>query len=169
MELFTGQFVPFFYKILRQPDHVQQHQEKLLHVMKARLSSTPKNICRQYPQLRDRSAGLQVLDAHLRLHGSKSGSSGFFLGEQYSLAEIAATPHLKRMLVTLPELRKVDPLRMAEENGLSRLVAWMQVKCTSCSAAISLQCALCKSPDCYCVRVTGSNHQAVRASGSGQQ
>ena len=152
MELFTGQFVPFFYKILRQPDDVQQHQEKLLHVMKARLSSTRNDICCLYPQLHEWSAALQVLDAHLRVHGSKAGSSGFFLEEQYSLAEIAATPHLKRMLVALPELRKVDPLRMAEENGLSRLVGWMQVKCPFCSSAISLQCALCKPPDCYCVR-----------------
>ena len=136
--------MPFFYKILRQPDHVQQHQEKLLHVMKARLSSTRKEICHPCPQLHDCLAGLQVVDAHLRTHGSKPGGSCFFLGEQYSLAEVAATPHLKRMLVTLPQLRKVDPLRMAEENGLSRLVGWMQVRCGSCTTASSLPCDLCK-------------------------
>jgi len=107
----------------------------------AQLAGLPTNCCtattasltnyhncipRQQPQLyTSPTAGPQVLDAHLH----SSGNSGpFFCGQDYSLAEIGTTPHLKRVLVTLPRMRGVDAMQVATADGLTLLVAWMKVR-----------------------------------------
>ena len=43
LEVYTGQFVPFFYKLLRQPQAVEEHKAKLVSVLKA---SCATHICR---------------------------------------------------------------------------------------------------------------------------
>lgn len=69
---------------------------------------------------------LQVLNAYLLTNGESEGGD-YFLGGKYSLAEVVASPHLKRMLVALPAMRDVDPLKLAAAEGLDRLAAWMKV------------------------------------------
>jgi len=81
--------------------------------------------------------GMETTDAFLRTHGSDVGP--FLLGERFSLAEMATAPFALRFLVVLPGLRpSVDPVRLMEENGLSRLAAWMEAVRArpSCTASL---------------------------------
>lgn len=69
-------------------------------------------------------AGLKVVDAFLVSQGSASGGA-FFLGGQYSIAEVLTTSLLQRALVYLPAYRGVDVWSLVREHKLERLEAWM--------------------------------------------
>ena len=66
----------------------------------------------------------QVVDAFLVSQGSASGGA-FFLGGQYSIAEVLTTSLLQRALVYLPAYRGVDVWSLVREHKLERLEAWM--------------------------------------------
>lgn len=67
---------------------------------------------------------LQVMDAFLRTQGSSEGGS-YFLGRQYSVAEVLTTSLLQRALVYPFAYRKVDLWQLVRGNKLERLEAWM--------------------------------------------
>ncbi|KAL4424504.1 hypothetical protein ABPG77_006813 [Micractinium sp. CCAP 211/92] len=69
-------------------------------------------------------AGLKVLDAFIRLHGSTQGGD-FFLGS-YSMAEACTTGFLQRGLAVLPHYRGIDLWGLVRENKLDRLESWMK-------------------------------------------
>jgi glutathione S-transferase len=69
----------------------------------------------------------QVLDKFLRIHGTEEGGS-FLLGAKYSLAEVATSPFLVRLVKVVPQLRQqVDALAIVDEKGLTRVKAWIEV------------------------------------------
>lgn len=70
-------------------------------------------------------AGLNALDACLRMHGSEEGGA-FFLGDQFSLADVSTVPFLQRLLVCLPVYRGIDVWELMRENKLDRLVKWAE-------------------------------------------
>ncbi|KAK9834181.1 hypothetical protein WJX81_006244 [Elliptochloris bilobata] len=71
------------------------------------------------------TAGLEVLDAFLRVHGSDAGGA-YFLGGRYSFAELSTSPFVRRMLVVLPHYRGYDAMAVAGVRKLTRLKAWLE-------------------------------------------
>ncbi|GAB4819327.1 hypothetical protein N2152v2_006373 [Parachlorella kessleri] len=69
--------------------------------------------------------GLQVLDKFLTWHAVNDGGD-YFLGSQYSLAEVLPTGFLQRALVALPHFRGVDVWGIIKEHNLSRLESWIK-------------------------------------------
>jgi glutathione S-transferase len=68
---------------------------------------------------------LTVMDAFLRSQGSDDGGD-FFLGKQYSVAEVLTTSLLQRALVYCKAYRGVDLWRLVADAKLARLEAWMK-------------------------------------------
>lgn len=64
-------------------------------------------------------APLQVVDVALQWHGALGGGD-YFLGPQYSLAEVCCTGFVQRALLALPHFRGVDVWGLAREQGLGR-------------------------------------------------
>lgn len=60
----------------------------------------------------------QTLDGLLRAHAAAAGP--YFAGEQYSLAEAAATPVVQRAAAVLPAHRGIDFWQLLQEAGLDR-------------------------------------------------
>lgn len=81
---------------------------------------------RHCPLCRLDSVHAQVIDDCLKRHGNEDGGS-YFLGATYSAAETLTTPWLARALVTLPAVRDIDVLAIAEEKGLDRFSRWVKV------------------------------------------
>lgn len=50
----------------------------------------------------------------------------YFLGPSYSLAEVALTPWVARMIEVLPDWRGVDVMQLAADQKLNRLISWMK-------------------------------------------
>ena len=69
---------------------------------------------------------MQVVNDFLMRHGNEDGGS-YFLGATYSAAETLTTPWLARGLVSLPAVRDIDMLAIAEEKGLDRFSRWVKV------------------------------------------
>ena len=67
-----------------------------------------------------------MIDEFLKRHGNEDGGS-YFLGGTYSAAETLTTPWLARGLVSLPAVRDIDVLAIAEEKGLDRFSRWVKV------------------------------------------
>ena len=65
-----------------------------------------------------------MVNAFLVSQGSTAGGA-FFLGGQYSIAEVLTTSLLQRALVYLPAYRGVDVWSLVREHKLERLEAWM--------------------------------------------
>ena len=65
------------------------------------------------------AAGLAVLDAFITLHGSTKGGA-YFLGGDYTMAEVAAVGFIQRVSIVLPPARGVDLWQMLEEQKLDR-------------------------------------------------
>jgi glutathione S-transferase len=70
-------------------------------------------------------AGLTVLDTCLRMHGSEEGGA-FFLGEQFSIADVSTVPFLQRIMVSMPVFRGIDIEELMIENELDRLRKWSE-------------------------------------------
>ncbi|KAI3427050.1 hypothetical protein D9Q98_006991 [Chlorella vulgaris] len=68
---------------------------------------------------------LTAMDAFLRSQGSDDGGS-FFLGKQYSIAEVLTTSLLQRALAYTKAYRGVDLWRLVADAKLARLEAWMK-------------------------------------------
>lgn len=65
--------------------------------------------------------GLGVVDCALQ----KSPSSGPYLCDDFTLAEVCTAPFVQRMLVLLPAVASVDPLEICRTHGYSRARDWM--------------------------------------------
>lgn len=78
------------------------------------------------------AAGLKVVDTALRRHGLPSGD--FFLGSQFSLADVCTLTFVQRSVVVLPVYRGVDVWAMMEEGGLERLQRWARAVLARTSA-----------------------------------
>lgn len=69
--------------------------------------------------------GLTALNTCLCMHGNEEGGA-YFLGGQFSLADVSTVPFLQRMLVCLPEYRGIDVRELMHEKKLDRLVKWAE-------------------------------------------
>ena len=83
---------------------------------------------------------LQNLNKFVEQHGSNKGGD-YFLGGQYSFAEIATTPFIHRASLALPALRGYSVQKSIEQQNLARLGAWVAVCCllSSCCWVVCLQ------------------------------
>lgn len=68
-------------------------------------------------------AGLAGLDAFLKTRGRGDGPWAL---EEFSVAECALAPFVQRACCILPALTSVDPLALCDEEGHSRLAAWIR-------------------------------------------
>ena len=75
------------------------------------------------------SSDVQKLNKFVEQHGVEGGD--FFLGAEYSFAEVAATPFVQRASVALPQYRGYSVEGAIKEHNLTRLEAWIKVSCTS--------------------------------------
>jgi hypothetical protein len=73
-------------------------------------------LCRTPPPARKP----QTLDGLLRVHGADAGP--YFAGQQYSLAEVAATPLVQRALPVLSAHRGIDFWQLLHDASLDRCV-----------------------------------------------
>ncbi|KAI8477194.1 MAG: hypothetical protein J3K34DRAFT_398604 [Monoraphidium minutum] len=132
-------FIQFF------QDHVLPHYRRIVHV------ENPQIVEEAHQQL---LAALEAVDAFLRLHGG-SGAAGavgphsgfvmrdedqapqgaYFLGRQYSLAEVACTPWIARLALVLPEWRGMDVVQECRRVGADRAADWMAACLARASAA----------------------------------
>ena len=69
---------------------------------------------------------MQNLNKFIEQHGSSKGGD-FFLGGNYSFAEVAATPFVHRSSAALTALRGYSLEKSIEQQKLTRLSAWMKV------------------------------------------
>lgn len=69
---------------------------------------------------------LQVIDAFLKAHGSQGGD--YFLGGNFSIAEVNTAPFLRNFVLWLPAHRNIDVLAQAQKAGHSRFVSWAKVR-----------------------------------------
>ena len=69
---------------------------------------------------------LQNLNKFIEQHGSSKGGD-YFLGSTYSFADVASTPFVHRARVALPAHRGYSLEKVIEEEGLTRLGAWLKV------------------------------------------
>lgn len=115
-------------------DHVLPPYRRIVHV------DDPQIVEEAHHQL---LAALEAVDQFLRLHGgAATGAVGphegwsmrdedapatggpYFLGRQYSLAEVACTPWIARLALVLPEWRGFDVVQECRAAGLERVAAW---------------------------------------------
>ena len=82
-----------------------------------------------------------MVDEFLKRHGSEDGGS-YFLGSTYSAAEILTTPWLVRSISSLPSVRDIDVLAIAQEKGLDRFARWVKVR-SDAMPMTSLAAAAC--------------------------
>lgn len=66
--------------------------------------------------------GLKLLNKFVEQHSFEGGD--FFLGADYSFAEVAATPFVQRASVALPEYRGYSLELAFKQHNLARLQAW---------------------------------------------
>lgn len=85
-------------------------------------ASTQKQLTEAEDRLVD---GLKVVEKFLQIHAIDE-APGYFLGSQYSYAEAALSPFVRRYSVALPVLRNVDLHTIVKEKGLERLQKWMK-------------------------------------------
>lgn len=123
-------FIQFF------RDHVLPHYQRIVHV------DNPDIVEESHLKL---LTALDAVDQFLRLHGgSATGAVGphagwsmrdessgmmggpYFLGRQYSLAEVACTPWVARLALVLPAWRGFDVVEECRRRKLDRLAAWMR-------------------------------------------
>lgn len=132
-------FIQFF------RDQVLPHYQRIVHVDK------PELVEESHQKL---LAALEAVDQFLRLHGG-SGAAGavgphagfimrdedqeprgaYFLGRQYSLAEVACTPWIARLAHVLPEWRGLDVVQECRRMGATRVADWMSACLERPSAA----------------------------------
>ena len=67
--------------------------------------------------------GLHVLDSALKKHGKDDGGD-YFLGKQFSIADVCTVTFLQRALAALPVYRDVDISKLMQEEKLERLERW---------------------------------------------
>lgn len=67
--------------------------------------------------------GMKVAEACLLRQGNDQGGD-YFLGGQFTIADIATVTFLQRSLVVLPAYRDVDMWAIMEEHNLGRLQRW---------------------------------------------
>ena len=68
---------------------------------------------------------LQTLNKFVEQHSFEGGD--FFLGTEYSYAEVAATPFFHRASIALPEYRGYSIETALQQNNLTRLQSWFKV------------------------------------------
>lgn len=69
--------------------------------------------------------GLRALDTFLLKNGSAQGGD-YFLGGQFSMAEVMTGPFILRRMVTHAEFCDFDFREVCERHGLKRMLAWME-------------------------------------------
>jgi glutathione S-transferase len=69
--------------------------------------------------------GLKYLESFLQKY-AVAGEPGYFLGADYSFAETATTPFIRRYLRALPEYRSIDVEGIIQAEGLTRLQQWIK-------------------------------------------
>ena len=83
-----------------------------------------------------------MLDKFLQWHAASDGGD-YFLGSQYSLAEVLSTGFLQRALVALPHFRGIDLWEILKEHNLSRWglppVLLRSLCCGRCPACLLVQ------------------------------
>ena len=67
----------------------------------------------------------QTLNKFVEQHGFEGGD--FFLGAEYSYAEVAATPFFHRASIALPEYRGYSVETALQQHNLTRLQSWFKV------------------------------------------
>lgn len=78
---------------------------------------------------------LRAMNAFLQ----ETGPGPFLFGEAFSYAEFAAAPFAQRLSIVLPGLRPALSLKAwMEEDGLERLVKWMDAVCAQPSCVETL-------------------------------
>lgn len=87
---------------------------------------------------------LQTLNKFIEQHGC-NGRGYYFLGDRYSFAEVAATPFTHRARVALPVHRGYNLDKSVEQQGLTRLGAWLKV------SHLHTLSSMCNAPQTYSV------------------
>lgn len=120
-------FIRFFH------DQVTPLYHRVVHV------DNPEVVAETHRKL---LAALEAVDQFLRLHGGAatgavgphagfvmrdedSASGPYFLGRQYTLAEVACTPWIARLAMVLPEWRGFDVMDECKKLGADRVASWM--------------------------------------------
>lgn len=70
------------------------------------------------------TAGLRMVEECLRRHGHEDGGS-YFLGSNFTIADVATVPFLQRLVVTLKAYRDIDVGGIIRDEKLARLQRWM--------------------------------------------
>ena len=79
---------------------------------------------------------LQTLNKFVEQHSFEGGD--FFLGAEYSYAEVAATPFFHRASIALPEYRGYSIETALQQHSLTRLQSWFKVNvCHRCMLFLS--------------------------------
>ena len=69
--------------------------------------------------------GFTLVDACLRIHGNEEGGN-YFLGKNFTIADVCTVPFLQRVLVCLPAFRDIDSWAMIRDVKSDRLMKWCE-------------------------------------------
>lgn len=71
------------------------------------------------------TSGLRIVDTCLKMHGKQDGGA-YFLGREFSIADVCTLTIMQRMLLVMPEFRGVDVWKLMKDEKMDRLVQWTE-------------------------------------------